>query len=115
MRVRSRRKTVVLGRFVRSMTSLRLSSSPMLWKALSTSQARSTVCDSLRSLRRLKTWAGASDSFCGAFAEEGLDGVMPGDLDFEMHLIFRKSEQASPRFGLCFICWLESAERFNAV
>src|SRR5580698_11678549 len=52
MSVRSRRKVVVLGRLVRSMTVVRGNSSPRWRKAFSTSHARSTVWDSLRSLLR---------------------------------------------------------------
>jgi len=63
MSVRSRRKVVVLGSPVRSITSVRVSSSSRWRKALSTSQARSTVCDSLRSpLRRLLPLEAASSS-----------------------------------------------------
>src|SRR5580658_6418408 len=94
MRVRSRRKTVVFGSSVRSMTSASPSSSPRLWKALRTSHARSTVCDSLRSPRRLEVprVIGFS-SFATDSTEVGFGGVIDAYLRLR-HPIFRVPEFA---------------------
>jgi hypothetical protein len=70
------------------MTSVRLRSSPRTRKALSTSQARSTVCDSLRSPRRVAVCGAASAAASEEVFEVRRAGVVEGLMIAEFEILF---------------------------